>query len=307
MKAGCHSSSRGFVLVTVLFIVTLLLSAAATFTWFVRQEVKRVSREEYALKARSLASVAGSTVSEWIANDNNDYDSSRELLYSPIIPKMLKYGQWSVFIKIIPLNDLIPINNLFLPDGVTLRKEYEYLWKKTWELLGKSELSDLVLDFFDRDTIAKAGSREEEYFPNRPISDLSELLRLPEIDTKILYGDKDSQIALDKIFTVYGENTTNINLAPKLLLSILDPELDADKAESLAIYRQGANLKSFADLLKSPGFPRGVRARLESVIGYKSTFFQVELKVLDGEGQERNFIAVMKRGAKQCEIVSWRE
>ncbi len=308
MRAGCRNSREGFVLVTVLFIVTLLLSAAAAFTWFARQEVKRVAREEYALRARSLASVAAATVSGWIAGDTNDYDSLRELLYSPSIPKILNYGKWSVLIKITPQNYLIPINGLFLPDGVTLRKEYEYAWKEIWELLDKRELSDLVLDFLDRDTIAKAGSREEDFFPNRPISDLSELLRLPEIDVKTLYGDKNSPIALDKFFTVYGENAINVNLTPKILLSILDQELDSDKAESLALYRQNANLKSFADLLKSPGFPKGVRARLENVIGYKSTFFQVELKILDGEGQERNFTAIMKRaGSEQCEVVSWRE
>lgn len=307
MKAACRNSRRGFVLVTVLLIVTLLLSAAASFTWFARQEARRVSSEEFALKARSLALVAGGVISGWIASDNNNYDSSNELLYSPIIPKVLSYGQWGVFAKIIPQDHLIPINNLFLPDGVTMRKEYEYPWKKIWELMGQSELPDLILDFLDRDTMARAGSREEEYFPNGPISDLSELLRLPEVNGKILYGDKDSPIALDKFFTVYGETTTNMNLAPKLLLTILDTELDEIKADALIAYRQGADLKGFADLLKSPGFPRSARARLGNIVGFKSTFFQVELKVFDGEGRERSFTMTVRRSGKQCEIVSWRE
>lgn len=308
MKAGCRNYRQGFVLVTVLLIVTLLLSAAASFTWFVKQEVRRVSGEEFALKARSLASVAVGVVSGWIAGDDNAYDSSNELLYSPAIPKILSYGQWSVLVKIIPQDHLIPINNLFLPDGVTMRKEYEYPWKKIWELMGESELPDLILDFLDRDTMARAGSREEDYFANRQISDLSELLRLPEVNEKILYGDKDSPIALDKFFTVYGETTINMNLVPKLLLTILDSDLDETKADALIAHRQSANLKDFTDLLKSPGFPRGARARLESIIGYKSVFFLVELNVMDGEGRGRNFTVVMKRnGGKQCEIVSWRE
>lgn len=307
MKVGCRNSSRGFILVTVLFIVTLLLSTTAVFTWFARQEVKRVAREELALRARSVASVAAAVVSDWIAGDSNEYDSGRELLYSPLIPKLLNFGQWRVFIKITPLDQLIPINNLFLPDGVTLRKEYEYAWEKIWEMLGKSELSNLVLDFLDRDTMARVGSREEDYFPNRPISDLSELLRLPEIDAKLLYGDSNTPIALNHFFTVYGEGATNINLTPELLLSVLDLELDADKAESLVVFRQDVNLKNFADLLKSPGFPRGFRARTGNVIGFKSTFFQVELNVLAEGGQERNFSVIMKRSGEKCVIASWRE
>lgn len=307
-KASCPNSKGGFVLVTVLLIVTLLLSAAASFTWFARQEVRRVSAEEFALRARSLAVVASKTVCGWIADDDNEYDSARELLYAPQIPKILGFGTWSVSVKIVPQDHLIPINSIFLPDGVTVRKEYEYAWKRVWELLGRNDTADLILDFLDRDTIAKAGSREEEYFVNRPISDLSELLRLPEVDAKLLYGSDESPPALDKFFTVYGGPGINVNLAPKIILSILDPELDESKVDALIAHRQGEDLKSFADLLKSPGFPSGIRARLESVLAYKSTFFLVEMKVQNGEGRERSFTMIVTRGdGKQGKIVSWRE
>lgn len=308
MRPGFRSSREGFILLTVLMIVTLLLSSATAFTWFARQEIRRASGEEFAMKARSLAMVAAGEVAEWIAADANEYDSRREAIYSPLVPKILQYDKWAVIVDIVPQDHLIPLNALFLPDGVTLRSEYEHSWRTTWELLGRSELGDLVLDYLDRDTISRTGSREEEYFPNRAISDLSELLRLPEIDEKIIYGDADNPFSLDKVFSVWGGETVNINLAPAIVLSMLDEDLDESKIESLIAFRNRNNIRSFADLLKAPGFPRGFRARMEGVIGYKSTYFAVDMTVLDGEGRERNFSAVMKReGGTRCKIVSWRE
>ena len=97
---------------------------------------------------------------------------------------MLSFGEWRVFVRIVPQGGLIPINDLFLPDGVTVRKEYLYPWREIWTLLGRQDTASLVLDFLDGDAVPRVGSREDESFPNRSVSDLSELLHLPEIDRR---------------------------------------------------------------------------------------------------------------------------
>ena len=309
MRAGCRNSEgreRGFILVAVLFLTTLLLGAATTFAVFARNEMRRVSDEEYALKARSLASVTAASVSRWIAADDNEYDSARELLYNPAFPKVLKYGEWMVAIRIIPQNGLLHINSIFLPDGITIRKEYEYPWSEIWGLLNKSETARLVLDFLDRDTNARVGSSEEEYFPNRNISDLSELLHLPDIDRKLLFGDRASDISLSRFFTVYGSETININIAPQELIALLDSDIGTERAKSIVQYRSKANIKNHEDLMKIPGFPKAVITRTRGIIGYNSTYFMVRLKV-QGNKKERNFVIMMKRSSGKCEIVNWRE
>lgn len=307
MRAGCQNSKKGFILVTVLFIITLLLSSATAFTWFARQEIRRVSDEEFALQSRNVAIIAVQNVSDWIVNDKNDYDSALELIYSPKFPLMLPFGDWNVLINIVPQNNLIPINGLFLPDGVTIKQEYEYAWREVWNKLGKSELAPVVLDFLDNDTIARAGGREDESFLNRPISDLSELLILPEIDKDLLYGKKPSDIAIDKYFTVLGSDTININLAPKAVLSLLDAELEGERADSIVTYRSESSIKNAKDLVKIPGFPKALSTRLGNIIGYKSDFFSVNLTV-QSTNKERNFAIIMKRaGGDKCEIISWKE
>ena len=102
MRAGCRGAERGFVLVAVLFVATLLLGSAVSFALFARNEVRRSRSEEFALEARSLAVIAFDNVSEWIALDKNDFDSAREPLYSPSIPIMLSFGEWRVFVRIVP-------------------------------------------------------------------------------------------------------------------------------------------------------------------------------------------------------------
>ena len=306
MRAGCRGAERGFVLVAVLFVATLLLGSAVSFALFARNEVRRSRSEEFALEARSLAVIAFDNVSEWIALDKNDFDSAREPLYSPSIPIMLSFGEWRVFVRIVPQGGLIPINDLFLPDGVTVRKEYLYPWREIWTLLGRQDTASLVLDFLDGDAVPRVGSREDESFPNRSVSDLSELLHLPEIDRALLYGNEPSDLSLSRFFSVYGDHTVNVNIAPGEVLGLLDPDLGPDNAKAIVAYRTGAVIRDAKNLIKIPGFPRAAITRLKDIIGYKSIYFSVNVKVQKA-ADERSFTAIMKRSDKRCEIVNWRE
>lgn len=298
---------EGFVLVTVLFITTMLLSAAASFALFARQEMRRTSDEEFALVARSLANVACGSLSDWIASDTNDFDSELELLYRPGLPIILNFGDWDVTAKISPQDRLVPINGLFLPDGITLKTEYEYAWSEFWRLMGNDRLGEQMLDFLDKDVTARPGSNEQEYFVNRKISDLSELFRFDDIDFDMVYSSRaTTDMTFDKFFTVYGDGMINVNLAPIEVLAALDPQINTQTAEAIIAYRSENKISSEKDLLMIPGFPMSAQARLANVLAYKSRFFLVDMKVTHA-GRERNFSVMLEKGDGGCHIKSWRE
>ena len=311
MRPGCRrseaSGGEGFILVTVLMISTLLLSSAVSFAWFARQEMRRAAAEEFALVSRSLAQVALYTVSEWIGGDENAYDSELEIIYNPKIPLVLPFDDWYVVVGIVPQNRLLSINKIFLPDGVTMRHELEYPWEEIWTRIGNDDLKLLVLDFLDTNDEARPGSKEEDYYVNRAIGDLSELLRLEDMTPALLYQNRDEpRPTLDQYFTVYGGDKINVNLAPREVLAILDKDIGTDVADSIITYRNEAFIANEKDLIKIPGFPVSATSRLKGIIDYKSNYFLVELKVVHFE-RERTFSVMLSRSGNVCHIEHWRE
>ncbi|MDR1481647.1 MAG: general secretion pathway protein GspK [Synergistaceae bacterium] len=305
MSVGCRGS-RGFILVVVMFISVLILSAATSLAWFARLEMRRVSDEEFAMVSRSLVDVVCIKVAGWIAGDGNEYDSKLEQLYSGEIPLSLSFNDWNVIIKITPLDSQFSINGIFLPDGMTLRNEYEYPWGRIWTRLDAILLSPVILDFLDRDNVPRPGSREEDFFLNRKISDMSELLNLPEVTPRILYEDVSDGIAIDTFFTIYTDDKININLATEQVLSVLDPQIDVGVINSIMMFRAAENIKNNKDLIRIPGFPVSATARLNNVIGYKSNYFAIDIKV-EHANSERNFKIFLKRSGDTCQIINWRE
>jgi type II secretory pathway component PulK len=305
MTSGCPGT-KGFILVVVLMMSILLLGAATSFALFARTQMRRVSDAEFALKARTLAVIVCGAVSEWISSDSNDFDSEREFLYSPNFPLVLPFDDCQVNIRIKPQDALLPINSIFLPDGVTMREEYEYPWREIWTKIGRADAGTVALDFLDSDSEARAGGREDDYYTNGKISDLSELLRLPEVTPELLYRRSEEGLALENFFTVYGEEKININFAPREVLTILDPAIGTDVAEAIVTYRLENDIRNASDLVSVPGFPAAASVRLNNVITGKSSYFSVRMSV-QGEGREYNFTVMLKRGAAKCQIVNWRE
>jgi hypothetical protein len=266
--------------------------------------MRRVSSEEFASVSRGLAVMACREVSGLIAADNGDCDSKHERLYSGE-PFDMDYGEFTVSVTITPLNDKIPVNGLFLPDGVTMKNEYVYPWNQIWGALGVKNAS-VILDFLDSDRDARPGSREDESFANKPISDLSELLWLPEVTRGMLYAGVSSDMAMDSFFTVYGDAGININMAPVFVIAALDPGTGFDVAEAVAEFRLVNEIKNGEDLENVVGFSSTAITRLKNVLNYKSEFFSVNFRI-ERQMTARNFETIVKRGENSCEIISWRE
>ena len=183
--------SSGFILVSVLLSTTLLITAATAFAWFARTEALRVGTRENILKFRNAAEIAVGVIGQKIAADGNKYDSFTEPLYAPGQRTKIEIGDYGVSVKITPLNDKISMNGLLLPDGVTIRSEYEPAWNAIWEELELPQLAAAVIDFIDKDKNQKLGGAERDGNINRLISDINELKAMPEIDDGVLWGTKE--------------------------------------------------------------------------------------------------------------------
>ena len=297
---AAHKRKRkGFVLISVLMLGVLLISCATAFSWFVRQQVKTVSRERVNLESRSMAHVLVNAMINVLAEMAKSiaYDSPTQKWYQPLVLPIEDMGVWIV--QITPLDDKIPIRNLFLPDGNTLRREMSDVWQKMWEELGHRELEQLVLDFMDKNNKPRVGGVERDDFLNRPLYDMSELLMLShDIDPELLSEIED-------YCTVYSDGRINLNVAPVHVMELL-PGMDIGQiAQSIANARKEKPLETLQDIQNLPGAGPRTATQLTNIAAFKSRYFHVSIECLSDNEEGKSFSIVFDRTTKQ--IVKWEE
>ena len=306
LKALSCSRKKGFVLVSVLMLGVLLISCATAFSWFVRQQVRTVGNELQSISSRSMAHVLVNSIIGVLVtmSEHIGYDSPAQKWYQPIAVPIEDLGIWIV--KITPLDDKIPLRELFLPDANTLRREFADPWKDMWEKLNHRELEDLLLDFMDRNNKPRVGSVEHEYFLNRPPFDLSELLMLSEdITPELLYGSGGA-LGIADYCTIYSDGRINLNVAPVHVMELL-PGLDTGGlAERIARERRETPLQTLDELSKFPGASPKTSTQLTNIAAFKSRYFQVDIECFDQNSTGgTSFQVIIDRTTKQ--IVRWEE
>ena len=301
-----HCRRRGFVLISVLMLGVLLISCATSFSWFVRMQVRGMRRETLTLSKRTLAAVLTNSVMSLLSelSSHTNYDSPTQRWYKPFLFDVPDMGIWAV--QITPLDDKIPLRNIFLPDGNTMRREFTEVWREMWNKLKHRELEQLTLDFIDKNNRLRVGSREEKYFINRAPYDISELLILSsDIDRSIVYGE-DGNLGLSDYCTVYSDGKININVAPVHVMELL-PGLDTGGlVQSIAEYRTENAIENFQDLQKIPGASARTSTQLTNIVSFKSRYFNIKLESMSDEDEETSsFTVIFDRTAKK--IVKWEE
>ena len=284
----------------------MLISCATAFAWFVRIQVKTVSREREALTKRTMASVILNSVTGVMSQlaSHTDYDSPTQRWYQPLIFPFQDLGIWVV--QIIPLDDKIPIRNLFLPDGNTLRHEFEEPLKNMLEKINHEEIENTLLDFLDRNTRPRVGGVEREEFINRGPYDISELLIIShDITPEILYGS-GGVLGLADYCTVFSDGKINLNVAPVHVMELLPGLDEKGLASRVEQVRQEEPLTSLQDIQKIPGASPRTSTLLTNIAGFKSRYFNVRIEMLEAEGEGgSSFNIIFDRNTKQ--IVKWEE
>ncbi|NLI96282.1 MAG: general secretion pathway protein GspK [Synergistaceae bacterium] len=295
----------GFVLVAVLMSVTVLVTGALAFAWFARMEVRKSEAIAFSLEARSLAETAVREIQRGIVLDTNGYDSLLEPWFGAW-PLPVE-GRLAVFVRLVPKNDALPVNSLFLPDGTTLRREMEIPWQRLWEELKKPELAEDLLDFLDRDTTPRPGGGEDSSFINRAPSALGELRLFPAIDETLYNGNNEkTPKGLNVFLTVDTDGRINVNVAAPEVLGLLDPALTPAVIREIVEKRSREPLAGWNDLAEVPGFPGDLEPRLSGLLSFTSSHFLAQIEVRKGD-LVRRFEAVLLKKQNRCTIVAWKE
>ena len=300
-----NSKRKAFVLVSVMMMGVMLISCATAFAWFVRMQIRSVGQERDALARRSMALVLVNSIMGVLSEINADYDSPTQRWFQPFIIPFEDLGIWVLTVS--PLDDKIPIRNLFLPDGNTLRHEFEAPFQKMLDIVGARNAELSILDFFDRNNKPRVGGMEREDFINRGPYDISELLMLdPLITQKNLYGN-GADLGIADYCTVFSEGKININVAPVHVLELLPGLDERGLAERISQVRQEEPITSFKDIQNLPGASPRTSTLLTNLIGFKSRYFQIKIESLMDDGSQggTSFNIIFDKSTRH--IVKWEE
>jgi DNA uptake protein ComE-like DNA-binding protein len=301
-SVSLNKRRRGFVLVSVLLLGVVFISCAASFAWFARLQIKNALREKVSLSNRSMAQVLTLSIVAGIkSNTMVKYDSPLLEWFKPFFFPAADLGLWVV--QIVPLDDKIPIRNLFLPDNNTLRNELRKPWEDMWLKLEGRDLVYRVLDFLDKNAKPRMGGAEHESYINRPLLDLSELLILEEMTPELLYGSAEKPGVADYC-TLWSSGKINLNVAPVQVMEIL-PGLDKTLAEKIADYREREPLRRTADLRQIPGFPAKSVTALMNLADFSSRYFMIKMELLEDSGGGSSFSIVFDKTSGT--VVRWEE
>jgi len=298
-------SGEGFILVSVMLLVTLFLTASLGYAWFARSQLKRLGAEQFSARAKGISYAAILEVARGLQFDDNDYDSMQEPWFGLHLIPVPDLGILTV--QISPLDDRFPINSLFLPDGATLRGEISYSWEKIWDLYGEERLGTLILDFIDRDSTPRLGSDERSGFLNRDLTDLSELTLIDQFPADLLVRGP-GRPALQDFFTVWCGGKININVAPVQVLNMIDG-IDETVASDIMALRETKALTGFDDISSGiPSFPSDILPRVVNLVGFESIYFKVTVEASSLQGDYKAlYRAFLKKEGSGYRIIKWEE
>ena len=296
-----YNKHKAFVLLSVLLVSTVLLSCATAFSLFVKSQVKNISQIRETFEKKTFASLLARSVinvfSELSSNFNSDNPTQKWL--QPLVIE-LNDDLGLCVVQIIPLDDKIPVNNLFLPDGNTLRREFSQVLYDMWEKLEHTELLPLMLDFLDKNNKPRNGSIENDYFLNRSVLDISEFLILSQDFTPEILKE------LSDYCTVYSDGRINMNFAPQKVLELL-PGLNEDLAARIIQERTDHALEPLRDIQSMPGASPRTSIQLTNLVTFKSRYFNLKISFVDKNFQSSfySFSIIFDRNSRK--ILKWEE
>ncbi len=297
---------KGFVLVSVLMLGVMLISCATAFSWFARMQVRSIGSELQTLTNRTMSHVLANAIISVFSevSSRSSYDSPTQRWFQPFVFNVPDMGIWVV--QVVPLDDKIPLRNLFLPDGNTLRREMTDVWRDMWDKLQHRELEQVTLDFMDRNDKPRVGSVEYDYFLNRPPYDISELLILSNDITPDMLNGSGTVLGLSDYCTVYSDGKINLNVAPLHVMELL-PGLDTGGlAERIVRTRMEEPLTGMNDLQRLPGASGRTSTLLMNIAGFKSRYLEIKLERVSEDGEAgSSYRVIFDRNSKQ--IVKWEE
>lgn len=284
-----------------MMLCLMLMACATSYAWFVRSQIRGAFNERIDLQMRSAAYMIAKEALRGLRRDTSGYDSLLEDWFKPMFVPVEGLGVANILF--VPLDDKLPLQNLFLPDGVTLRNEMKKPWENLWKALGDRKPEEITLDFIDSDKKGRVGGGEKDNYANRKLVDISELLGLDEITPELLYGSGD-RLGLSDYCTMWCSRKMNINVTSAAVLALIDG-IDASLAKSIVEYRNKNELRKLDDLKEIPGFPEKAIPTLMNLVGFSSSYFNLKIELISNEGTTRHYDIVLQKSAGR--VVRWEE
>lgn len=310
MKTVClptkifETKRKGLVLLSVLLVSIFLLAASTGFALFARSAVRAFAGRQRAFTAGMICETLLPAAKLLIAAHPGKAHAFGDEAFAPRTVSFDGEGV-TAEMTIIPLNDRLPVNSLFLPDGKTLRTELSGPWRRLWKRAGAEQLAEAVLDFLDADSEPRLGGGEREWYLNRPLLSLDELMLVPGMTAEILYGTGAAPGAASSL-TLWSDGRINANTAEAPVLALLD-DLDERTAADIVRARESQVFASMADLSSVPSFPAKARSRLMNVLAFTGSHFKVRFSVEFADGQNSVTEVILERKGSLLKIVRWEE
>ncbi|HEB27666.1 MAG TPA: general secretion pathway protein GspK [Porticoccus sp.] len=223
-----HGKENGAALISVLLIFTLITILASQLITRSQADIERTYWLTTEAQAYQYA-LGGEMLARQVLYSKYQALRSEGLAISPV-PELLPPYQpdhGEIAVEIIDLQGLINLNNI---KGNT--EQRKLLINLFQNLLLKPELLPLLADWVDSDSTPQAGGGEDFSYlsfepalrtANRPISDPSELMVLPNIEL-------EEYEAISGFLSALNQPTAlNLNTAPAEVLSLIDTQLSGEQ------------------------------------------------------------------------------
>ncbi|MBN1764032.1 MAG: general secretion pathway protein GspK [Sedimentisphaerales bacterium] len=279
-----YHPAKGFVLITVLFIIALLTALLVEFNYASRTSVHQADNFRARLQALYCAR-AGLQIAIAVINQNPDIQTNETLRKMLSDNKQIDIDSGQCHITILDENGKLNLNHL--KTGVNqfdkirvdqvLRLLDHLNSQYSTEVPFSYSLVPAVIDWTDKDDLitmlphvshhnmgVESAWYENEsrigFCKNKPLQTVNELLLVKDVTPFHLYGDSmsnhnrpDPRPGLEQFVTVYGNGLININTAPRLVIQSLADFMDPALTEIILNRRQLQPFASLDELVRLPG------------------------------------------------------
>lgn len=300
----------GFVLVTVLVIMAVLIPVVFTFASRIQSDLLSAGNYKDELQSIWMARAGVQGAMGLLKSDDASYDCTLDK-WAIAFPG-LAVGDGILHVSIKDEDSKLNINRLVAPNGKDINTQvYSHLSKLISRLGGKPEIVEALIDWMDADSDSTGSfGAEEQYYStlgyhckNAHLDSLEELLLVKGFDKDLLF-DK----GLANFITVAPtDGKLNVNTAEITVLYDLHPEIREGIVKEI-VSNPLANevYKSIDDVKKALGLTDALWAKLVPLIKVNSSVFTVKSSFTIGN-IKRTVTAVLQRNGDMITILSWSE
>jgi general secretion pathway protein K len=255
-KSEGKGNQKGFALLTVLWVLTVLMVIVFSFSFLARTETLSAFFYRKGIENRFLAEAG---IERGILelfyrkqNINNVLQLEGSELWK--IDGQSNSGQLGDGTYQVEMTDESGKININTVPELVLRRLIDNLGVEKGEA---DIIVDSIMDWKDKDDLVRLNGAESDYYQSLPnpykaknndFEVLEELLLVRGVTKGLFYGDKKHKGLID-LLTVQGNiGSVNINAAPKEILMAVSPGIDSAMADQIISYRQDKEIKNLSEI-----------------------------------------------------------